>query len=239
MLASMTPSDILSATVSFARIVADPNRLGEIFRLVDTITKHPFVSGPVVAAFRATEQGRAALRDRPRLGVIDLDALAALPAGTLGHEYAHHMRVNHLDPSALPNRSATTDAEYVSAHFYETHDIWHVVAGFGTDRASELGVQGLYLGQVPSRVAVAVLTTGFANTLLKEFDQYPIRLHVIVRGWLLGRRAQPLFGVDWKGLWTTPLEDVRRRFEVDVDGVDRLLASWRSAGPPDPTATRT
>jgi ubiquinone biosynthesis protein Coq4 len=34
---------------------------------------------------------------------------------------------------------------------YETHDIWHVVTGFHTDVAGELGLQAFYLAQFPGR----------------------------------------------------------------------------------------
>src|SRR5688572_30557179 len=41
--------------------------------------------------------GAAALGTMPRLGAIDLDALAAMPEGTLGWRYGHHMLDNGFD----------------------------------------------------------------------------------------------------------------------------------------------
>lgn len=225
------PLNVVRAAIGFARVVRDPDRLGDVFQFIDNIVMTERVAAPVLAAFRETEEGTRALAERPRTGRIDLDALAALPAGTLGHAFAAHMRALGLDPAALPSREARNDIEYMSAHLYETHDIWHVVTGFGADRAGELGLQAFYLAQFPSRVAVGILTMGLANTLLLEFEDADRRMDAIARGWVLGRRARRLLGVDWKALWEMPLDEVRERYAIDVAAADALVASLRRAGP--------
>ena len=48
-------------------------------------------------------------------------------------------------------------------------------------------------------------------------------MHAIVRGWLLGKRARPLFGVRWNELWVTPMENVRRGLAVDLVGIELEL----------------
>ncbi|MFT3765333.1 MAG: Coq4 family protein [Minicystis sp.] len=225
------PLNVLRAAVGFARVVRDPDRLGEVFQFIDNTVMSERFAGPVLQAFRETEEGARALVERPRTGRIDLDALSRFPEGSLGHAFATHMRSLGLDPDALPSRAAHNEMEWVSAHLYETHDIWHVVTGFGADRAGELGLQAFYLGQFPSRVAAGILTMGFANTLLFEFDDAERRMDAIVRGWVLGRRARRLLGVDWKSLWSVPLEEVRARFAIDVAGADAVVASLLRAGP--------
>ena len=228
----MKVRELLSSAVSFGRMIVHPEELSEVLRFIDGLATQPFLMDPVLATWRATEEGARALRERPRLGAIDLAALEALPEGTLGHTYARHMRQNNLDPGALPTREAGSDAEYVHAHMYETHDIWHVVTGFAADKPGELGLNAVYLAQMPGRASLGLITMGCAHTLLRDFDDYPPRATAITRGWLLGRRARPLFGVDWKALWSEPVPAVRRRFEVDADGVDRVLATWSSAHVP-------
>jgi ubiquinone biosynthesis protein Coq4 len=223
------PLHLMRAAVGFARVVRDPDRLGEVFEFIDNIVMSERVARPVIDAFRETEDGARALAERPRTGRIDLDALARLPEGTLGHAFAAHMRALGLDPAALPSREARDDLEYVSAHLYETHDIWHVVTGFGADRAGELGLQAFYLAQFPSRVAVGILTMGLANTLLFEFDDAGRRMDAVVRGWSMGRRARRILGVDWKALWPLPLDEVRARYAVDVATADALVASLAQA----------
>src|SRR5688572_24057107 len=123
----------IRATVSFVQLVRDPHRLDVVIELLDEL-KHV---GPglteLLDGLAATETGAAALRERPRLGHVAIEELARLPPGTLGHEYAAHLGRNSLDPSALPVRPAEDDGDYLLAHFYETHDVWHAVTGFDAD----------------------------------------------------------------------------------------------------------
>jgi len=31
----------------------------------------------------------------------------------------------------------------------------------------------------------------------------------LTQGWIMGKRAKPLFGIQWNKLWSTPLADLR------------------------------
>jgi ubiquinone biosynthesis protein COQ4 len=169
---------------------------------------------------------RRVLSKRGRVGTIDLHALAAYPEGTLGRVYGEHMLRNKLDPSAIPNLPSTTSREFLRAHLYETHDIWHVATGFATDVAGELGLQAFYLAQLPTRLAPALLAGGLFNTMLFAWGDRDRRMRAIVRGWLLGRRARSLFGVAWAGEWSTPLAEIRSRLRLETDAIESALVSF-------------
>jgi ubiquinone biosynthesis protein Coq4 len=34
-------------------------------------------------------------------------------------------------------------------------------------------------------------------------------MDAIAEGWMMAKQARPLFGIDWKSLWSTPLDEVR------------------------------
>jgi ubiquinone biosynthesis protein Coq4 len=177
--------------------------------------------------FRQDENGASALRDRPRLGRLDLAEMRKLPEGSLGREFAEHMIENGLSVDALPSMQSPDELSYVRAHLYETHDVWHVVTGFGADVADELGLQAFYLAQLPARLAVVILTAGLFHTLFYAWEERDPRMQAIARGWLLGHKAKKLFGVRWAELWTTPLSDVRRMLHVDLELADRAAPSLR------------
>jgi ubiquinone biosynthesis protein COQ4 len=207
------------------RIVRDPNRLNEVFNLSDELVLA--ASGDrkkeILSLVRGDAAGAAALRDKPRLGKVDLAALGRLPEGTLGRVFADHMLANNLDPEALPSLTGDSDLEFVRAHLYETHDIWHVVTGFATDVPGELGLQGFYLAQFPGGLPAALLAGGLVNTLVYAFDQRDARMRAIVRGWLLGKRSKPFFGVRWAELWDKPIEEVRALLHVELLAVENAL----------------
>lgn len=200
---------------AFLRVAQDPTRLDEVFRLMESINKNPRISQQFVEGYRRTPYGAQALRDRPRLGAIDLEVLGRLPEGTLGHTYARFMRRHGLDPSALPTYPVKDDSSFIEAHLRETHDVWHVVTGFEPHVAGELGLQAFYQAQFPNRVSLAILNAGLLNTLIYAFEDSGARMTQIARGWLMGLKARPLFGTDWKQLWAMPISEVRTQLGLE------------------------
>jgi ubiquinone biosynthesis protein Coq4 len=209
------PLRIARAVRSAARLVTNPSRLDQVFELADA-TVTPKIMAQVAEAIAKHPRGAHALEVRPRLA-IDLAELRWLPRGTLGREYAEHMIANGLDPAAIPTLPSPDRLSYIRAHLYETHDVWHVVTGFGTDVAGELGLQAFYIAQLPARLSVALVAGGLLNALLFHFEEKDARMDAITRGWTLGKRAKPFFGVRWDELWPLPLDDVRRDLGVELE----------------------
>ena len=195
-------------------LVKYPTRLAEVIQLADDISDDE-VMGQFIDEIRKDATGARALVEHPRVN-IKRDELRALPKGTLGREYIDFMDGNGLNPEDLPTRPANNEPDFVRAHLFETHDIWHVVTGFKTDLAAELGLQAFYLAQLPARLSPLLLAIGMANTLVYNFDDKDARMDAIVHGWRMGKRAKQLFGQDWKQLWATPLAEVRARLNVNV-----------------------
>ena len=201
---------------SMVTLVRDPNRLNDVFVIADTLQKPALLQRMVDHVKTVGETYPAdALRTRPRVGKIDLAELSAYPAGTLGHEFAAHMTANGLDPSALPNEQADSETSFLYAHLYETHDIWHTITGFPTDVAGELGLQAFYLAQLPTRLAGILLSGGLINMMMYNFEDRDRRMTAIAKGWTMGKAARPLFGVDWRAIWSERLADVRARYRVE------------------------
>jgi ubiquinone biosynthesis protein COQ4 len=212
----------VKALRGFLMLVRDPRDIAGVFSIVDAI-RTPADVQPMIDWFERDAVGRRALAERRKL-VFDRDALGRLPEGTLGRAFADHLRVNGFDPSDFPALPVGTQHEFVSAHLYDTHDIWHVVTGFGTDVAGELGLQAFYLAQFPSKLGVTLLAAGMLNTLGPQgFDDREHRMEEVVRGWLLGRASRSLFGAPWDELWALPLAEVRARYGIDRDGVQARL----------------
>ncbi|MBZ4397671.1 Coq4 family protein [Myxococcus sp. MISCRS1] len=205
-----------------ARVLRDPHRLQDIIDLARVLVP-PTAMRRIVERLSQSPTCARALAERPRVGRLPLATLRALPEGTLGRAFIDHLERNGLDPDALPQREAHTPEDYVRAHLLESHDIWHVLTGFDTDVAGELGVQAFSLAQVGTPFALGILTGGLANTLLYAFSERDARVQALARGWVLGRRAHPVFGAPWSELWARPLEEVRQRYGLDLLAVDALL----------------
>lgn len=207
----LKPVAIAKALWAYGRIVRDPNRLDEVFNLSDALT-NPVVMERIAVSIRA-RGGTAALAEKHRIRV-SLDELDKLPEGTFGRAHSKFMRDNGLVPESIPELASVDEHTFIRAHLYETHDIWHTAAGFGSDVAGELGLQGFYAAQVDGALPAALLAAGLLNTALTMPADRATRFSEIGRGIELGRRAKPFFGVKWDGLWEKPLAEVRAELGV-------------------------
>lgn len=189
-----------------ARLLYDPNRLDEVFALDRALPRR--VGELVVAEVSRHPQGRRALEERRRLS-LDLARLRAMPEGTFGRAVADFYDRNGLTPAAIPSLEAIDAPSYVTAHLYETHDVWHVATGFGSDVAGELGLQAVYAAQLPGRLAPILIAGGLVQAALWVQKDFAARLASVAHGHRMGREGEPLFGVRWDEMWELPVETVR------------------------------
>ena len=196
----------------FWRLFRDPERLDEVFALA-TAQATPELLDEMARQVREDEHGAQALVTRHRLGAVDVGALAALPPGTLGHAFAAFLTSRGLDPTPLTDQ-ADREGEYLVAHLYETHDLWHVITGVDTDVAGELELQALYLAQIPGNLGAVLIAIGFLNAVFFNQGDLRRRVAAVSRGWEMGVRAEPLFGRDWASMWARPLAEIR--YEMDI-----------------------
>ncbi len=215
----MGPLKAFRALRALVRVTLDPTQLDEVFVLAD-LSEESEQLDKLMEELHADGRFGDALRDRPRLGAVDMRALRRLPEGSVGRAYADFMDARGLQHEDLQKVDGEGELAWVRNHLRETHDIWHVATGFDTDVAGELGLQTFYLAQFHGPLPVLLLTVGFANTMLKGMDEVDHRMRAIVRGWLLGRRAQPLFGVRWAERWDQPIDELRAELGLDLPGVE-------------------
>lgn len=168
----------------------------------------------VVASLSLTPQGKQAFIDRPLLGKIDLQQLHQLPNHTLGHLYANHMIRNGLTPPPVPE-FVNDSFVFLGAHIGETHDIWHVVTGCDTDKPGEVQLEAFYVAQLaPDRLFLSLLAKNLLKTAMYEVELSEQIMDGLTQGWMMGKRAKPLFGIQWNKLWATSLEDIRTSLNI-------------------------
>jgi ubiquinone biosynthesis protein COQ4 len=140
---------------------------------------------------------------------IDLDALAALPAGTLGHAYASFMKAHGLTPNVfdgMPEDVRDDRAAYVIQRMRQTHDLWHVVTNCETDPSGEIALQAFTFAQVRAPSSAILALMGTLRSLPYSREVGPDALAMYRKG----AAAKPLVLFPWEDHWTTPLVEVRR-----------------------------
>ncbi|HEY9643259.1 MAG TPA: Coq4 family protein [Coleofasciculaceae cyanobacterium] len=192
------PDGDFAAIDQLARASSD----SESFQLmVSQLSQHP--------------QGKKAFETRFSLGAIDLEQLRKLAPGTLGHIYAEHMVQNQLKPLQAP--PAESAYHFLATHITETHDIWHVVTGSKTDILGEIQLEAFYVAQLEmSRFWLALLAKNLMKSVVYDIESSNQYMASLTKGWLMGKKAKPLFGIEWNALWETPIEQVRILLHVDT-----------------------
>jgi len=170
--------------------------------------------GRLVEELRKTDEGRELLTERPTLerGDVDLRALAALPEGTLGHAFARYFEDNRIQPFTSPYE-VRNDTDYLVKRYRETHDLAHILTGYGTDSLGEMEVQAFVIGNLGLRSGWLIL--GFAAVLmphgLPPIWKYSDRLRVAHRR---GKQSKSILTLRYERFWESPVADVQRQLGI-------------------------
>jgi ubiquinone biosynthesis protein Coq4 len=136
-----------------------------------------------------------------------------MPQGSLGRVFAEHCQARALNPN-LVYIEPRTEVDWMLHHLFGTHDIWHVVTGWGNDDTGEVGLGGFYLAQLQAPFFAFLFALILLNTVFLAPHTLRTRMDALIAGYRSGQHAEPLFGADWEALWATPLAELRQRFGV-------------------------
>lgn len=188
----------------------------------------------IAARWRQSKEGRALLDGRPSLQGPDLDlgALAALPHDTLGHALYRYFDALKITPF-VSDFPVTSDVDYLSKRYRETHDLLHVLTGYEIDDYSEMELQAFVLGNMGLRQTLLILFFGLMTLLPKAGPwamlRYPGDLR---RAYQRGKASRSLLDVRFEDLWAEPLESVRARLVAPAPDRRPSPLTWPTSGAP-------
>ena len=180
--------------------------------------------------------GRRVLADRPDLGVAlgDMEALAAMPGGSLGRVYHAFMDRPEVIPSALLASLLHSDGhferlpwdqemKYVVERRTHTHDLTHVLSGYGTSFPAEAinigftyGIEGMSGGRALTEALAALSYAVMLPTVGARRWR-----HLVVEAYARGAvaaRHRPLVVNYIEELLPLPLDQARR--EIGIPPLD-------------------
>ena len=145
---------------------------------------------------------------------IDLNDLQKLPQGSLGRSYADQLISQGIDPYLLIDPTPVTSSkEFIVHRLKETHDIVHLLTGFGIDGVSELGLQGFNLAQNRSPLAVMLIFGGLLSALQEDEPLGPL-LHALTHGFQMGLDADLVIAHKLEEGWERPLAQWREQLRL-------------------------
>jgi ubiquinone biosynthesis protein Coq4 len=179
------PPHILKAVRGFIAFASNPNQTEAVFDMADglrpTDLYQQFIeyahSQPAVAQI---------IQERYFAPTADLEQLLNYPQGSLGYHYAAEMKRAGLQPGFYRNIAIEYDYSYIAMRMRQTHDVWHIITGFGTDLAGEVGLQAFSLAQLRSPLAVAIMAAAIAYSLKSSSPLSPL-VESMQQGWEWGK----------------------------------------------------
>jgi ubiquinone biosynthesis protein COQ4 len=169
--------------------------------------------------FIADPAGAAIVRERRCLFALldDREALAKLPQGSLGRAYIEWTEVEEVNAAGLATAAEgwfaggelSEDRRLVMERYRDTHDLWHVLTGYGRDLVGELALLTFSLVQIRHAGLALPVVFGYLGHV---FDRPRRRL--LNDAWRRARRSVWLPVQDWEGLIERPLDQVREELRV-------------------------
>lgn len=217
MLSSSSPrTRPLVALRALGALSKDPDDLPQVFTIIDNLPGR--APQRMLARMRRTENGRRLLATKPDLGarLTDREALRALPEGTLGRAYLALVEREGITPQGIVDASlaggASTetlsdDMRFLRDRMRDTHDLWHVVSGYGLDLVGEAALLSFSYAQTRNPGVGLVV-------FLAVVKGEPKIWRVLREGYRRGMRAEWLPGIAWETLLDRPLDEVRARLRV-------------------------
>lgn len=200
-------------------LIADSERTDQVFELLEAL------GGPSdEASFRefvAEPEGRRQLRERPDLlaTLSDHEQLSKLPEGSLGRAYLDFMQEAGLEAQGLVEAEAEgesglveldPDRRWLADRGRDSHDLWHVLTGYGRDEAGEIGLLAFTYANYANPGIAVILLAAIAigpKSFKFEFERYLLQAYR--RG-----KAAILDFAPYEEWLTLPLEEARRRAAI-------------------------
>jgi ubiquinone biosynthesis protein COQ4 len=202
-----------AAYAALKRLLADKDSTENVFEIMRALNGASTRDG-YYKLLTTAEGGRLAYRQENLAAkLMDRAWLDAMPAGSLGAAYRDFTDTGGVTPDGLVEVSnqVMTDIEHPIAWFgrriRDSHDLWHVVTGYGLD---SLGEACLVAFSYPQTKALgwAFIAVGAAVKSRQAPERYPYAT-AIREGHARGRQAAWLPAQDWLALLPQPLEAVR------------------------------
>lgn len=162
---------------------------------------------------------------------INLEQLSQLPEGTLGYEYSQHMQKNGIQPLEISQDLREEADEHLFALRYTvTHDIFHILLGFDTSYAGEIGVFAFTIAQNYSKTMNSfepLITYLYPLIFITQVKQMRANIR---KGKALGKKAKCLLVYRFEENWSRQISDIRSELGLVLEDNELDTVGGQSSG---------
>lgn len=206
--------DFLSTLKGVVTLLRDPAQTESVYDVEDGL-RHTKATELAVEYVKSKPNVAALFQERYLAPAVNLEDLLKLPTESLGYSYAIYIKDSGFDPNFYRLLKVEDDISYFLLRMRQTHDIWHIVAGFSTDVFGELGLKAFELAQTHRTMSAVLIAGGLLSTLFKHPEDLDKLLEQIAIGYRLGAKAKPFFAKKWEENWERPLLEWRQELGIE------------------------
>ncbi len=183
-----------------------------VTKYVAAIEDHP-EQGPLAKARWYAEPFSLAQLEGYAPGTLGAEWLAFMVENNLVERLALGYRELHEEFAASGKLDKMPDVlQYKVLRGYQTHDIHHVLTGYGATPFDELALQSFQLAQMDFPYSAMTLATIMGHATLVDPLLIKPAMDAITDGWAYGRRARSIQFVAFEQMLDRPLADLQREY---------------------------
>ncbi len=212
----------LKAFGHFRKLVAGKEDTAQVFHMTECLPSARFRRD--AEAFCASETGQGLMAREPYLPDVldDHDALLELPENSVAHAYVSFMRAEGLSAAGLVAESEIIHAgrprfddqiQWFGNRLRDTHDMVHVLTGYGRDALGEQCALGFSSSQYPG-ITDLVLAWGGALEIRRRVKADAPVFAAVAEARRRGKAAQKIYAQDIRTLLAEPLAAARERIGI-------------------------
>ena len=214
----------LKALRHFRELIRNKEDTTQVFYVIEALNGDSFQKQFV--KFANSEKGRKRLEENQYLPPLldNHNWLRTLPDGSLGRAYLHFMTTEGLTAQGLVDEYSASDVDRDYGHaemniygdrLRDTHDMLHVLTGFGRDALGEASVLG-YSHAQHGGPGVIFIAYGAAWEVRKSAPKGAPVLKSINEARRIGKAAKDIVYEDLMALLPLPIEEVRAMLGIEM-----------------------
>ncbi|MBM0168829.1 Coq4 family protein [Altererythrobacter sp. C41] len=229
--------DVGKALHHFRELLKDKEDTEQVFHIYEALPSKTFL--PRARALTLSKEGEELRANEPFLPPI-LDnhaALRRMPAGSVAHTYVDFMEREGLTAAGLVAESDKMGRpkygdliEWYGFRQRDTHDLMHVLTGYGRDALGEQCVLLFTHGQSPSHGHLLLGYAGALNIKKQVKSKAPV-YRAVREAHRIGKACPSIVEMSVRDLLAMDLAEARRRFGIaEAKWYKRCHEVWRSEG---------
>lgn len=205
---------------AWKNLTADGEATGEVFKIIEALKGNALTRH--MNRLSGTPGGAEMVKAKPDVLKLleDREALRSLPRDSLGATYLRFVEMENLSADGLmdaameaPKQGARDEDEiWFSERQRDTHDLFHVVTGYGRDGLGEIAL--LEFGCTQTHNLGVRFVVYMSNRESKKVGNWEHVAPVMREAKANATETRWLMSQDWEALLPLPLEEVRTRLGI-------------------------